>query len=86
MIDLSMLRGDNDVAAGVSFKVATYQAKLNTPQGEMDVQMPVMELTFMMANERVTRRICIPPDMVLALAANLLGWRLALEHQQGDQK
>ncbi len=80
-IDLSLLRDDNDVAAGVGFKPAVYNTTVKTEQGDMAVQMPVLDLTFMMANGKVQHRISVSPDMVLALVANISGWRLALDMQ-----
>lgn len=77
--DLSVLRDDNDVAAGIQFKAAIYNTTVQTEQGEMQVQMPVFDLVFHMANGRVNHRISISPDMVLAMIANMAGWRLALD-------
>jgi len=81
-IDLSKLRDDNDVAAGVKFGPAIYNATVTTEQGEMQVQMPVFDITFLMANGKTQHRISISPDMVMAMVANMSGWRLALDMEQ----
>lgn len=81
-IDLSTLRNDNDVAAGFSVGVGIYQSKVSDGGlGEMTVQLPVMDVNFMMANGKTSHRISVPPDMVLALIATLSNWKMGLDQQ-----
>lgn len=86
VIDLSTLRNDNDVAAGFGVGVGIYQSQVTGPEGEtLVVQMPVMDVNFMMANGKTQHRISVPPDMVLALIATLSNWKMSLDQQlQGN--
>ena len=81
-LDLSMLRGDNDVVAGFSVSPGLYQSQITGPDGkELTIQMPVLDLNLIMANGKTKHRVSIAPDSVLALVATLSNWALQVNQQ-----
>lgn len=81
--DLTMLRGDNDVAAGFNLGNGIYQMEVSHPQSgeQVKAQMPVLDLVFHMANGKSKTKVSISPDMVLPMIAAISGWKLNLDQQ-----
>jgi hypothetical protein len=83
VLDLNMLRGDNDLAAGFSVSIGVYQTKVEDEDGdEVHIQLPVLDLNFFMANGKTQHRVSISPDMVLALVATTSNWKMSLDQAQ----